>query len=281
MAPAMIVLLIMTIAPTIFIFYSAFRNDKILGGAGKFVGLDNFVEALTNPSNQHALLITLGFVAAVVVLEMLLGFALALPLAAQTPGNKVGAALMLLPFAVTPAVAGMVFKQLLNPNYGWVGYYLGVLGFPKGVDLLGDPTSAWIVLIILDLWQWTPFVTLILMAGLQSLPGEPREAAMVDGANPWQMFRHITLPAMVPFIAIAAVLRTIQAFKTFDSFKILTGGGPGESTEIINLGIYRVGLQSFNVGLACALGVIFLIILSLLVPFMLRVIGRRSDPEEI
>ncbi|MEV8148126.1 sugar ABC transporter permease [Arthrobacter sp. NPDC080073] len=281
MAPAMGVLLLMTVAPAIFIFYSAFRNDKILGGVGKFVGLDNFIEAVTNASVQHAFLITFGFVAVAVILEMVLGFALALPLAAQTRANKVGAALMLLPFAVTPAVAAMVFKQLLNPNYGWVGYYLGVFGFPKGTDLLGDPTSAWIVLVILDLWQWTPFIALILMAGLQSLPGEPREAAMVDGATPWQMFRHITFPAMVPFIAIAAVLRTIQAFKTFDSFKILSGGGPGESTEIINLGIFRVGLQSFNVGLACALGVVFLIILSLLVPFMLRVIGRRADPEEM
>jgi multiple sugar transport system permease protein len=281
MAPAMIVLLLMTVAPAIFIFYSAFRNDKILGGAGRFVGLNNFVEAVTNASVQHAFLITFAFVAVAVILEMLLGFALALPLAAQTTANKVGAALMLLPFAVTPAVAAMVFKQLLNPNYGWVGYYLGYLGFPRGIDLLGDPTSAWIVLIILDMWQWTPFIALILMAGLQSLPGEPREAALVDGATPWQMFRHITLPAMVHFIAIAAVLRTIQAFKTFDSFKILTGGGPGESTEIINLGIFRVGLQSFNVGLACALGVIFLIILSLLIPVMLRVIGRQSDPEEM
>ena len=159
---------------------------------------------------------------------------------------------------------------------------LSYLGFPRGIDLLGDPTSAWIILLILDMWQWTPFIALILMAGLQSLPGEPREAALVDGATPWQMFRHITLPAMVPFIAIAAVLRTIQAFKTFDAFKILTGGGPpGESTEIINLGIFRVGLQSFNVGLACALGVIFLIILSLLVPIMLRVIGRQSDPGNV
>lgn len=281
MAPAMIVLLLMTVAPAIFIFYSAFRNDKILGGVGRFVGLNNFIEAVTNASVRNAFLMTFAFVAVAVLLEMLLGFALALPLAAQTTANKVGAALMLLPFAVTPAVAAMVFKQLLNPNYGWVGYYLGYLGFPKGVDLLGDPTSAWIVLLILDMWQWTPFIALILMAGLQSLPGEPREAALVDGATPWQMFRHITLPAMIPFIAIAAVLRTIQAFKTFDSFKILTGGGPGESTEIINLGIFRVGLQSFNVGLACALGVIFLIILSLLVPLMLRVIGRRSDPEEM
>lgn len=281
MAPAMAILLLMTIGPAIFIFYSAFRNDNILGGPGQFVGLDNFVNVVTNAAVQHAFLITFGFVVVAVALEMVLGFALALPLAAQTPANKVGAALMLLPFAVTPAVAAMIFKQLLNPNYGWVSYYLGFLGLPHGTDLLGNPTTAWMVLVVLDMWQWTPFIALILMAGLQSLPEEPKEAAMVDGATPWQSFRHITLPGMVPFIAIAAVLRTIQAFKTFDSFKILTGGGPGESTEIINLGIFRVGLESFNVGLACALGVVFLIILSLLVPFMLRIIGRRADPEEM
>lgn len=281
LAPAMVVLLALTIAPAIFIFYSAFRNDNILGGAGRFVGFDNFVQALTDSSNQHSFLVTIGYVAAVVVLEMVLGFALALPLAAQTPANRVGAALMLLPFAVTPAVAAMIFKQLLNPNYGWVGYYLGELGIAKGTDVLGDPSTAWLMLVILDLWQWTPFVTLILMAGLQAQPLEPREAALVDGATPWQMFRHVTLPAMAPFIAIAAVLRTIQAFKTFDPFKILTGGGPGESTEIINLGIFRIGLQSFNIGLACAMGVLFLIVLSLFIPAMLRLIGRSADPEEM
>ena len=117
----MIVLLLMTIAPAIFIFYSAFRNDKILGGAGKFVGLNNFIRRSPTPRSSHAFLITFAFVAVAVILEMLLGFALALPLAAQTTANKVGAALMLLPFAVTPAVAAMIFKQLLNPNYGWVG----------------------------------------------------------------------------------------------------------------------------------------------------------------
>lgn len=279
MAPTLFVLGLMTIGPAVFIFYSAFRNDRILGGAGRFVGFDNFVVALTNPSTQNAFLITIGFVATVVVLEMIVGFALALPLAGQTPANKLGAALMLLPFAVTPAAAAIVFKQLVNPNFGWVGYYLGQLGMPAGTDLLGDPTTAWLMLVILDMWQWTPFIALILMAGLQSLPQEPREAALVDGATPWQMFWHITLPQMVPFIAIAVVLRAIQAFKSFDSFRILTGGGPGDATEIINLGIFRIGLQTFNVGLASALGVIFLIILSLLIPFMLRVIGRRADQE--
>ncbi|WP_382307992.1 carbohydrate ABC transporter permease [Herbiconiux sp. UC225_62] len=281
MAPSLVVLGALTIGPAIFVLYSAFRNDRVLGGVGRFVGFDNFVTALTNPSTQHSFLVTIAFVVVVVALEMAAGFALALPLSGQTRANKVGAAIMLLPFAVTPAAAAIVFKQLLNPNFGWIGYYLGFLGLPPGTDLLSDPTTAWLMLVILDMWQWTPFIALILMAGLQSLPLEPREAAMVDGASSAQMFWHITLPQMIPFLSIAVVLRAIQAFKTFDSFKILTGGGPGDSTEIINLGIYRIGLQTFNVGLACALGVIFLILLSLLVPLLQKVIGRRADPEEM
>jgi multiple sugar transport system permease protein len=277
----MIVLLVMTIGPAIYILYSSFRNASVLSGSGSFVGLRNYETALTSPATQQSFAVTVIFVAVVVALEMVLGLALALPLSRQTGWNKVAATLMLLPFAVTPAVSAMIFRQLVNPNYGWIPHYLEVFGLPANIDLLGDPTTAWAVLVVLDLWQWTPFVALILMAGLQSLPIEPREAAMVDGAHNWQIFRHITLPGLVPFLAIAVVLRTIQAFKTFDSFKIVTGGGPGNSTEIINLGIYRVGLQTFNVGLASAMAVILLIVLLVLIPVMQRVIGRRADPEEM
>lgn len=280
LAPALVVLIVMTIAPAIYILYTSFRNDSILGGSGQFVGLKNYSTALSDPSTQHAFAVTLMFVAIAVIAEMALGLALALPLARQTASNKVAATLMLLPFAVAPAVAAMIFKQLVNPNYGWLPYYLAQWGFPPNLNLLGDPVGAWVVLIVLDMWQWTPFVALILMAGIHSLPLEPREAAMVDGATKWQIFQHITIPGLTPFIAIAVVLRTIQAFKTFDSFKIVTGGGPGNSTEMINLGIYRIGLQTFNIGLACATAVLLLIVLLLLVPLVQRVIGKRADPEE-
>jgi multiple sugar transport system permease protein len=158
-----------------------------------------------------------------------------------------------------------------------VNYYLGKVGLPADIDWFANASTAWIAVIGLDVWQWTPFVVLILIAGLQSLPREPVEAAAVDGATAWQTFRYITLPQLTPFIAIAVVLRAIQAFKTFDTFKILTGGGPGNSTEIINLGIYRVALQSFRVGAAAAMGILFLIILSLLVPVLLRVVGRNTE----
>jgi multiple sugar transport system permease protein len=280
MSPALAILLLMTVAPAAYLIWSSLRNDTLLGGGGTFVGLQNYADALGDPEVVHSLLVTFAFVVVAVVVEMAIGLALAVPLAAQSRSNNVAAALMLLPFAVTPAVSAMMFKELLNPNYGWVDHYMGVFGLPAHTDWLGSSTTAWVALIGLDVWQWTPFVALILMAGLQAMPREPLEAAAIDGAGTWQTFRHITLPLIAPFISIALVLRTIQAFKTFDSFKILTGGGPGASTEVINLGIYRVALQSFRIGAASALAMILLILLSLLVPVLLRAVGRNADPEE-
>lgn len=280
MSPTLVVLSLMTIVPTIFLLRASLRSDTLLGPAGRFVGLQNYSSTLTDPTFWHSMLITVSFVAVAVALEMALGLALALPLAAQRRSNTWGTTLLLLPFAITPVVSAMIFKELLNPNYGWVDYYMGVLGLPAHVEWLSNPTTAWIALIGLDVWQWTPFVALILIAGIQSLPGEPREAAAIDGASAGQTFWHVTLPQLKPFIAIALVLRTIQAFKSFDAFKIMTGGGPGDSTEIINLGIYRVALQSFRIGAAAAVAILLLILLSLLVPALLRGVGKNANPEE-
>lgn len=278
MSPALALLLIMTVVPTIYLVRASLRNDTLLGIGGGFVGLQNYRDVLTDPNELHALLRTAFFVVVVVALELLLGMLLAVPLAAQSRSNNLAATLMLLPFAVTPVVSAMIFRELLSPTTGWVDYYMGRVGLGAHFDWLGGSNTAWLAIIGLDVWQWTPFVALILMAGLQSLPHEPSEAAAIDGASNWQTFRFITLPMLMPFVAIALTLRTIQAFKTFDSFAVLTNGGPGTSTEIVNLNIYRVALQSFRIGAASALAMVFLIFLSLLVPLLLRVAGR--DPEE-
>jgi len=281
LSPAMALLLVMTIAPAVYLFWSSLTSKTLLGSGSAFVGLQNYQNALTDPTFLKSLALTFIFVAVAVAAEMAIGLALALPLAKQSRSSNVAAALLLLPFAVTPAVSAMMFKELLNPNYGWVDHYMGVLGLPAHVEWLSHSTTAWIALVGLDVWQWTPFVALILMAGLQSLPHEPHEAAAVDGASAWQTFRHVTLPMLTPFIAIAMTLRVIQAFKTFDSFKILTGGGPGDSTEVINLGIYRVALQSFRIGAASAMAIVLLLLLIMLVPLLLRVVGHNADPEEV
>ncbi len=279
LSPLLVLLGVMTVVPAVFLINSSLRNDTLLGSGGTYVGLANYVSALTNPAFLRSLGLTVSFVAVSVGLEMVLGLLLAVPLARQSKANNVAAALILLPFAVSPAVSAMIFKELLNPNYGWVDYYMSVVGLPAHIEWLSHAVYAWPALVGLDVWQWTPFVALILMAGLQSLSQEPLEAAAIDGATAWQAFRHVTLPMLSPFLAIALVLRTIQAFKTFDSFRVLTGGGPGDSTEIVNLAIYRVALQSFRVGAASAMAMVLLILLSLLVPILVRVIGKNTEPE--
>jgi multiple sugar transport system permease protein len=278
--PALVLLLGMTIAPTIYLVRASLHNETLLGGSGSFVGLQNYLNVLTNPDQWQGFARTALFVAVVVTLELVLGLLLALPLAAQSRSNRLAATLMLLPFTMTPVVAAMIWRQLLNPTNGWVAYYLDRVGLPGQIDWLGTTQGAWTVLVGVDVWQWTPFVALILMAGLQSLPVEPKEAAAVDGANGRQILRYVTIPMLMPFIAIAATFRTIQAFKSFDAFSVLTNGGPGTSTEIISLQIYRVALGSFRIGAAATLAVIFLVLLSLIVPALIRAAGRDSDSVE-
>lgn len=268
----------MTAAPTVYLVYKSFFDFSLLGAPARYVGLANYGQVFSNSITRHDFLVTLMFVAIAVTIEMALGMLLAVPLAARTRGNTVASTLLLLPFAITPAVSALIWRQLLDPNFGWLDYYahkLGVMGTP--VQWLSNPFTSWVSLIGLDVWQWTPFVALIIMAGLQGVPSEPREAAEVDGASPLQIFRHITLPLLRPFIAIALLLRLVEAFKTFATVQVLTGGGPGNSTEVINLTIYRVALQDFSIGAAAALGIVFLILLAIIVPGILRVVARDSD----
>jgi multiple sugar transport system permease protein len=278
-SPAVLILLLMTIAPTIYLLKSSFFNFTLLNPELKqFVGLQNFVQVLVDPTIRQDILVTLLFVAIAVGIQLVAGLVLAVALAPRSVGNTIGSTILLLPFAVTPVVSALIWRQLLNPNYGWIDYYLqrlGIIGRP--IEWLSSAPTAWIAMIGLDVWQWTPFVALILMAGLQGLPKEPQEAAAVDGANIWQTFWHVTLPQLRPFIAIAVLLRLVEAFKTFGTVQILTGGGPGRATELINLTLYRVGLQDFQIGAAAALGIVFLILFSLIVSQLLQVLGRNTE----
>jgi multiple sugar transport system permease protein len=277
-SPAVTVLLVMTIGPAIYLLYSSFFSFTLLAPTKVFVGLQNYGQLLTDEVIRQGFLLTLLFVTVAVSLETVVGMLLALALAPRTLGNSVASTLLLLPFAMTPVVSALLWRELLNPNYGWVDYYLQQVGvIDEPIEWLSSPITAWVALIGLDVWQWTPFVALILMAGLQGLPNEPREAAAVDGANGWRLFWYVTFPLLRPFVAIAVLLRVVEAFKTFATVKVLTNGGPGTSTEIINLTLYRVGLQNFEIGAAAALGMVFLFLLLIIVSQLLRVIGRNTD----
>jgi multiple sugar transport system permease protein len=278
-APAVGVLLLMTIFPALYLLWASFqRFNLMMPDNAVFIGFDNYWNIITNADIRHSMLVTILFVVAAVGIELALGLLLALILAPKSRSNAVAATLLILPMAVTPVVSALVWRELFNPNYGWVNYYLRQIGIMREpIAWLSNPQTAWFTVISLDVWQWTPFVALILMAGLQGIPPEPREAAAVDGAEGWRLFWDVTFPLLRPFVAIAVLLRTLEAFKTFATIRVLTGGGPGISTEIINLTIYRTALQDFSVGAAASLGIAFLVFLSILVPQMLRVLARNSD----
>lgn len=277
--PAVAVLLLMTVAPAIYLLWSSlFRFNLLAPEAGAFVGLENYANLLGSPDFIRHFGITLLFVVASVALELAIGLVVAVLLARKGPDLRIASGLLILPMAITPVVAALVWRALLNPNYGWVDYYLQSFGLiEEPIAWLSAPFSSWIALLALDVWQWMPFIALILLAGLQGLPTEPLEAAAVDGAGRLGMFRFITLPMMRPFIVIAVLLRTVDAFKTFGTVQVLTNGGPGDATEIINLSIYRVALQNFQVGTAAAMGIIFLIAVTVVIQQMLRVMARNTD----
>jgi multiple sugar transport system permease protein len=280
--PAVGVLLLMTIFPALYLLWASFRRfNLMMPDNATFIGLENYRNIVTNGDIRYSMVVTILFVLAAVGIELVLGLLLALMLAPKSRSNAAAATLLILPMAVTPVVSALVWRELFNPNYGWVNYYLrriGIMGEP--IAWLSNPQTSWFTVISLDVWQWTPFVALILMAGLQGIPPEPREAAAVDGAEGWRLFWDVTFPLLRPFVAIAVLLRTLEAFKTFGTIRVLTGGGPGISTEIINLTIYRTALQDFSVGAAASLGIAFLVFLSILVPQMLRILARDSDLVE-
>ena len=272
----------MSIGPAVYLFGTSLFDFHLLRPEqSTFVGLGNYIDALTSIQTWDRLWNTVIFVTIAVSIEVVLGVGLALLL--DRPGRdvKLAASLLLLPMAVTPVVAALIFRALLNPLYGWVDHYIRELGFSgRPIEWLSEPLTAWIAVIGLDVWQWTSFVALIVLAGLQGMDREPHEAASIDGAGRWQRFRYVTLPMVKPFIVIAVLLRTVEAFKVFGTIQVLTNGGPGGATEIFNLTIYRVALQNFQVGYGAALGIVFLIPLSIIAAQLLRLIGRNTDLVE-
>lgn len=278
LAPALTLLLAMTIVPTLYLVYYSLRHEDLLGPGSHFVGLANFVRVLRDADIRWSFVATALFVVLAVGIELALGLILALLLSRRVRESNLLTALFMLPLGIAPVVSALVFRVLLDPAYGWIDYYLQLWGLiAQPIDWLGDPTNAWIAVVALDVWQWTPFVALILLAGLQAVPPEPKEAAMMDGAGPLRLFWHIMLPFLQPFIAIALVFRAIEACKTFGSVQVLTAGGPGSSTELVNLDLYRLALQDFDVGTAAALGFCFLIVLSVAMGQLLKVLSRSTD----
>jgi multiple sugar transport system permease protein len=216
------------------------------------VGWDNYVQALHDPTFLSSVVTTLEFVMAAVVLETALGLALALLCAKEVRYIRAIRGSLILPMIVTPVVVGIIFRLIYASDVGLVATLARSVGLAPP-EILGQPNAAFAGLVLLDVWEWTPLMFLILLAGLQSLPVEPFEAALVDGAGPWRSFLDHTLPMLRPVLMVAIVLRTIDAFTTFDQVYVLTHGGPGTATQLISIYGYDTFFRFQQYGYAAAM----------------------------
>jgi len=266
--PAFVWVLAFTIFPLLYALYLTVWNVR-LGRPWIFVGFKN-VARLVGDSNLHlAFQITLIFVICSVVAEMLLGFALALLMNREFTGKRFLRAIMILPLFATPAAIGFLGHTIFYEEGGPINSLIRLLSGTQ-VPWLSHPVFALMAIILIDIWQYTPFVFLVSLAGLQSLPEEVYEAASVDGASEGQKIWHLTLPLMQPVLVIVLLLRLIEAFKVIDIPASLTWGGPGRATEVYSLFTYRTGLHFFDLGYAAVQGFALLIVVMLIVTNLFR-----------
>lgn len=239
----------------------------------KDVGLENYTDLWGDPQFRNALWVTVRFVTVSVAIETVLGLALALFCLHELRGVRFLRSVLILPMVITPVVVGIVFRLIYSSEAGMLTAVSEKLGGSKA-QILSDPTKAFLGLVALDVWEWTPLIFLILLAGLQSLPVEPFEAARVDGATGWQTFVDHTLPMLKPVLAVAIILRTIDAFGTFDQVFVLTRGGPGEATRLVSIYGYDTAFKFQQVGYAAAVFVTVGLIVLAFALLAVRVLRR-------
>jgi multiple sugar transport system permease protein len=256
--PAFCYIMLIVIYPLLYSLWASFTNLRLTSPITSFVGLDTYAQALSSEIFRDSLMVTALFLFASVVLEFILGFALAYSFSRMQGTHPVMRALLLLPVMATPVSVGLIWKLMLNSDFGIISGW-GQLFGGGNILWLSDPTLAVLSIVIMDVWQWTPFMFLILLAGLEGLPKEPLEAAQVDGANQWQTLFRVTLPLMRRIIVIAVVFRLMFAIATFDTVYVLTKGGPARATDLISLFIQREGFVNLNIASASAISFLVLI----------------------
>jgi multiple sugar transport system permease protein len=256
--------------------YSFYKYNLLRPARTQFVGFQNYIDIFSDASTRTAILNTFQFTFFSVALQLVLGFALALLLWRDSRFNRMVLAFLLIPSTITPLVVGLIFKAMLGADYGIIGFFLSEAGIGPRSGLLTDAGTALWMLIMIDCWEWTPLMTLILLAGLKALPGDVLEAGLVDGATAWQRFRMLILPLMLPSVFLALTLRTMDAFRVFDSVFVTTGGGPNDATNTLMMLGVKEGLQFFNVGFASAVGNVTLLFIALMATVLLLVV-RRAD----
>ncbi|HEY2968944.1 MAG TPA: sugar ABC transporter permease [Casimicrobiaceae bacterium] len=270
--PALVVVGAVIIFPWLFtVWMSAF--DWTIGTAAHFVGFNNYTGLATNQRFLESIVHTFYFTALAVVVPLFLGLVAALIFHREFPFRGLLRSVFTMPMMATPVAVALVWTMMFHPQQGVLNYLLSIVGLPPSLWVY-SPT--WVIpsLVLVEIWHWTPLVMLIILGGLAALPTEPYESARLDGASEWQLFRYITLPLVAPFLVVAAVIRTIDALKAFDTIYVISQGGPGTASETINLYLYLQAFAFYNVGNASAVVVVFFVIILALALLLLYVRQR-------
>jgi len=260
-APAVFALFLIVVLPIAFNLYLALTKWTIGLGQPRFIGLENFVELLSDERVRNGMKVMIYFSGLSLSLEIVLGLLIAIYFNRQFKGSEVVQAIYIIPFAATPVAVALIWRIMLNPEIGVLNYLLESVGLPRSL-WVSSQTTVIPALVMVDVWKWTPMITLIVLAGLKSLPHEPYEAARVDGASALQIFWYITLPLIRPVLIAALMLRSLDNLKEFDIIYTITQGGPGVASETLYLYSYNVAFNFFKAGYGSALMVVvFLIVL--------------------
>lgn len=277
--PALLLMIAMSVLPLANLFVTSFYDITWSGGQPIWtpVGLANYEALGSDTLFLAGISNTLIFAVGAVAGQMILGFFLAILVSRVGPGRVLFRAVFILPILIPGIVIGAIWKLMLNFDFGLLNQTTGLLGIPPH-DWLGDANTALLSVIMVDIWHWTPFCFLLMLAGVESLPRDIFEAARIDGARFWQELRHVTLPLMLPTIIVTLAFRLVLAFKVFDEVYLLTSGGPGTSTEVISFTLYQRFFTEDRVGYGAAMSVVVIFIVSLLLVLSLssRRAGRQS-----
>lgn len=269
-APGLAALLVVVAFPLVFAIFTSFYDFTLLTpNHDNFIGLENYQEMLDEEYLGAAIWVTLKFVVASVVIEFAIGLSVALALNSVTRFKNIYYLILLAPLLINPVVVGLLWRMLLHSELGIVNYLIQFVGIGP-VNWLGDASTAFWTVVMVDIWHQVSFMSILLLAGLASLPREPYEAARMDGASALSCFIHITLPLLRPVIIIAVLLRLIFAIKTFDIIYIMTKGGPGTATDLVSYFIYRAAFFGLDIGRASAMSVALLALILILTTYLYR-----------
>jgi len=280
--PAVLIMIGGLLYPVSMAFYLSFYDWRIGQdfGAAEYVGFFNFVRMMGDPQVWEVLWVTIRFGFWVITIEMTLGIALALLLEKPVRGASFFRTVFILPLMISPVVVGLIWRYLFDARIGWINYYLGAWFGIEPQVWLGDAQLAFFAIVLTDIWQWTPFIFIIVIAGLQALPSEVVEASDIDGANWWQQIFLVKLPMIRSILVIALLMRLIDVFRGLEVMLIMTGGGPGRATELLSLHIYNRAFETQQLGYASAISVLLILVvfaLSFLILNMSNPMKTRAD----